>query len=63
LASGAFDRNTRLWRVPEGELFDPPMHTWHQVLDVAFSPDGRTLALGTVGGNLHLWHVAETEEE
>ncbi len=40
----------------------PLMHTWHQVLDVAFSPDGRTLALGTVGGNLHLWHVAGLEE-
>jgi RNA polymerase sigma factor (sigma-70 family) len=62
LATGAFDRNTRLWRVPDGKLLDPPMHTWHQVLDVAFSPDGHTLALGTVGGNLHLWHVAETED-
>jgi hypothetical protein len=38
------------------------IHTWHPVLDIAFSPDGRTLALGTVGGNLHLWHIVGSDD-
>jgi WD40 repeat protein len=34
---------------------------YRMVEDVAFSPNGKTLAMGTRGGNLHLWDVATGE--
>jgi periodic tryptophan protein 2 len=56
LASGSWDRSVRFWnlfardRQPE----DPLTHQ-HDVLSLAFRPDGKELVVATLGGELALW--------
>jgi dipeptidyl aminopeptidase/acylaminoacyl peptidase len=53
--------NLQLWEVATGAS----LHTLefpHQVASVAFSPDGKTLAVGTWGATLHLWDIVAAKE-
>jgi WD40 repeat protein len=70
LASGGYDGVVRLWEVPSGKkLLDipatppPPANTpagpTNIVLALAFSPDGKTLALGGSDSLIHLVNVAD----
>jgi WD40 repeat protein len=58
LASSAEDRTIRLWKLDTLDLLEiiPAQADWVQAL--AFSPDGRRLALGRYDGLLALWDVA-----
>jgi WD40 repeat protein len=70
LASGGYDGVVRLWEIPSGnKLLDipatppPPANTppgpTNVVMSLAFSPDGKTLALGGTDALIHLVNVAD----
>jgi hypothetical protein len=48
----------RLWEVATGQLISQVHGDWHATYCVAFSPDGKTLAAGTLFGPVRLWEVA-----
>lgn len=62
LASSSWDKTVRLWDVFEGkggvEKFD---HT-HDVLTLAYRPDGKQLACSSLDGQIHFWDTLEGEE-
>jgi hypothetical protein len=48
----------RLWEVARGKLISQVHGDWHATDCVAFSPDGKALAAGTLFGPVRLWEVA-----
>lgn len=62
LASSSWDKTVRLWGVFEGkggvEKFD---HT-HDVLTLAYRPDGKQLACSSLDGQIHFWDTLEGVE-
>ncbi len=73
----AFDRNNQLvavvvgnydrieiWHLWRQELIARIVeHDYDQIWCLAFSPDGRTLAVGLMGGMLHLWDISGDESD
>jgi WD40 repeat protein len=69
LASGGYDGIVRLWKVADGsKVLDlpvlvpsakPPVEPNSPVWAVAFSPDGKELALGSADGQIRLVNVAD----
>jgi WD40 repeat protein len=63
LASGADDRQIRLWDPASGQEKAVPLigHT-QPLTSLAFTPDGRTLASGSEDRTVRLWHVGTARE-
>src|SRR5262249_11184465 len=60
--SGSGDASIRIWDPRSAtELHKLPGHTG-EVVALDFSPDGRTLVSGAVGGTVRLWHTATGTE-
>ncbi len=60
LATGTFDSVIVLWRITDGQPVQTLQRTTQdQVIDLAFSPDGKQIAAGTVRG-LRLWAYGPT---
>jgi WD40 repeat protein len=58
LATVCLDREVNLWRLPAGTLIEPAVRISHdEIISVAISPDGRSLAAGTAAGTTHLWDL------
>lgn len=59
LASSSWDKTVRLWDVFESKgAVEKFVHT-HDVLTVAYRPDGKQLACSTLDGQIHFWDPIE----
>ena len=58
LASGSWDKSTKLWDVAGGKNTATLKGYTGLVFSVAFSPDGKTLASGSYDKSIKLWDVA-----
>jgi WD40 repeat protein len=61
LATSA-NRELILWDVPGGKIFKRLLGHGATIQCLAFSPDGRTLASGSIDGALKLWNVRTGQE-
>lgn len=56
------DNKVRIWDVATGELVKELEGLRHASRDLAYSPDGKLLAVASVDKALHVWDVASGEE-
>ncbi|KAH9545465.1 hypothetical protein CY35_12G049400 [Sphagnum magellanicum] len=56
LASSSWDKTVRLWDVFEGKGNVETLTHTHDVLTLAYHPDGKQLACSTLDGQIHLWN-------
>lgn len=59
LVSGSWDRTCRVWDVFSSKGTVETLTHNHDVLAIAYRPDGRQLAAATLEGNIHLWDPEE----
>ena len=57
MASASFDATVRLWDTEMGVCLHTLRNHTKKVYTIAFSPDGRLLASGSLGGQLNIWSV------
>ena len=58
-SAGGRDNTVRLWRLSDGALLRTLTHPG-EVLSLAFSPDGQTLAAGISDNTICLWRVSDS---
>jgi periodic tryptophan protein 2 len=63
VASGSWDHTVRIWSVFGRTQTSEPLQLQADVLDVAFRPDSRQLAVSTLDGQLTFWSVSEAEQQ
>ena len=61
LASGSWDKSVRLWDVYEGRGQTDVLPHAHDVLAVAFRPDGKQVAVSTLDGQVFLWNPNDAQ--
>ncbi|CAL5327694.1 unnamed protein product [Camellia sinensis] len=59
LASSSWDKTVRLWDVFEGKGAVETFPHTHDVLTVAYRPDGKQLACSTLDGQIHFWDTID----
>jgi WD40 repeat protein/serine/threonine protein kinase len=59
LASGGYDRQVKLWSVPDSELITSYKGHSDWIQSITFSPDGSTLASASADGTTRLWNVTD----
>lgn len=55
MASSSWDKTVRLWDVFDGKGAVETFSHTHDVLTVAYRPDGRQLACSTLDGQIYFW--------
>jgi periodic tryptophan protein 2 len=63
LVSGSWDHGVRIWSIFNRTQTSEPLQLQADVLDIAFSPDSRQLAVSTLDGQLTFWSVSEAEQQ
>lgn len=61
VVSGSWDHTVRIWSIFDRTQTSEPLQLQADVLDVAFRPDSRQLAVSTLDGQLTFWNVSEAE--
>jgi len=61
--AGLMDHRVRQWDIATGRLIHPFGGHAYQVYDVAYSPDGKSLATGSLDRTVRLWDVATGTEK
>ena len=62
LVSGSWDRTARIWNIFGRAQTSESLLLQADVLDVAFRPDSKQIALSTLDGQLSFWDVAEASQ-
>lgn len=55
MASSSWDNTVRLWDVFDGKGTVETFRHLHDVLTVAYRPDGKQIACSTLDGQIHFW--------
>lgn len=63
VVSGSWDHTVRIWSIFSRTQTSEPLQLQADVLDVAFRPDSKQLAVSTLDGQLTFWSVSEAEQE
>jgi periodic tryptophan protein 2 len=63
IVSGSWDHTVRIWSIFDRTQTSEPLQLQADVLDVAFRPDSRQLAVSTLDGQLTFWSVSEAEQQ
>lgn len=63
LISGSWDRSVRIWSVFARTQTSEALQLQADVLDIAFRPDSKQIAVSTLDGQLTFWTVSEAEQE
>jgi periodic tryptophan protein 2 len=63
VVSGSWDHTVRIWSIFDRTQTSEPLQLQADVLDVAFRPDSRQLAVSTLDGQLTFWSVSEAEQQ
>ena len=63
LVSGSWDHTARLWNIFGRTQTSEPIQLQADVLDVAFRPDSKQVAVATLDGQLTFWSVSEANQE
>lgn len=60
VVSGSWDHTVRIWSIFNRTQTSEPLQLQADVLDVAFRPDSKQLAVSTLDGQLTFWSVSST---
>jgi periodic tryptophan protein 2 len=63
VVSGSWDHTVRIWSIFDRTQTSEPLQLQADVLDVAFRPDSKQLAVSTLDGQLTFWSVSEAEQQ
>lgn len=63
VVSGSWDHTVRIWSIFNRTQTSEPLQLQADVLDVAFRPDSKQLAVSTLDGQLTFWSVSEAEQQ
>ncbi len=63
VVSGSWDHTVRIWSIFDRTQTSEPLQLQADVLDIAFRPDSRQLAVSTLDGQLTFWSVSEAEQQ
>lgn len=63
VVSGSWDHTVRIWTVFDRTQTSEPLQLQADVLDVAFRPDSKQLAVSTLDGQLTFWSVSEALQQ
>ena len=59
LATGSWDKSIKIWNLFSRDT-SPETHTHdHEIITIAYRPDGRQLAASTLDGQIHFWDLQE----
>ena len=63
LVSGSWDHTVRMWNIFARTQTSEPLQLQADVLDVAFRPDSKQVAVSTLDGSLTFWSVSEASQQ
>ncbi|CCU83064.1 periodic tryptophan protein-like protein [Blumeria hordei DH14] len=63
VVSGSWDHTVRLWSVFDRTQSSEPLQLQSDVLDIAFRPDSKQIAVSTLDGQLTFWSVSEAQQQ
>lgn len=63
VVSGSWDRTVRIWSIFGRTQTSEPLQLQADVLDVAFRPDSKQLAVSTLDGQLTFWSVSDASQQ
>ncbi|TVY52781.1 Periodic tryptophan protein 2-like [Lachnellula cervina] len=63
VVSGSWDHTVRIWSIFDRTQTSEPLQLQADVLDLAFRPDSKQLAVSTLDGQLTFWSVSEAEQQ
>ncbi|KAK3997556.1 WD40-repeat-containing domain protein [Cladorrhinum sp. PSN332] len=62
LVSGSWDKTARIWSIFNRTQTSEPLQLQSDVLDIAFRPDSKQVAISTLDGQLSFWSVSEAQQ-
>ena len=63
VVSGSWDRTVRIWSIFGRTQTSEPLQVQADVLDVAFRPDSKQIAVSTLDGQLTFWSVSDASQQ